>query len=361
MLILEVFSEESAKKPLFTPKLIVNVAKGAFENESAKALLLKAHQSAAEKGAIYFVNASKKENENAFYSSTGAKLAADLTGEWETDTLRTGSLGAVTINVPRIASECEKDKNKFFDLLRERFELSARALSIKSSMLKQFGRNSLPFLLKNGKDDVYFRLENTSRLINLAGFREAMEAFTGKSFNSEEARNFAVETIQTIAAYKQRIGRKYGKRLYPVMLGNAEAAERLAQLDIDRFGIVKVKFSGTREKPFYSTMRRFQVKVVGETFALATEQLETAQKLKGLSAGGALDIVELEAATEYKPEALMDLTRRLFETQSLDFFTFNRTVSYCDNCKKSWFGTLHKCPSCGSMSALTTFDRFAST
>lgn len=359
-LVLEVFLEESAKKPLLSPKLILKVGKEAFAEEGARALLLRAHQLAAEKGAVYFVDASKKENENAFYSVTGAKLAADLTGDWETDTLRTGCLGQVTLNMPRMALECEKDKNKFFDLVRERFELAARALGIKSTVLKQFGRNSLPFLLRSGRGDVYFRLENSSRMINLAGFREAVEAFTEKNTNSEEARSFAVETIQAVLAYKQKIGRKYGRRLYPVMLGNAEAAERLAQLDTDRFGVAKVKFSGTREKPYYSTMRRFQVKLVGETLALATEQLETAQKMKGLTAGGALDIVELDAA-EYKPEALMDLTRRLFESQSLEFFTYNRTVSYCDNCKKSWFGTLHKCPSCGSMSALATFDRFAST
>ena len=64
---------------------------------------------------------------------------------------------------------------------------------------------------------------------------------------------------------------------------------------------------------------------------------------------------------EYKPEALMDLTLRLMENQSLEFFTYNRLISFCDNCKKNWFGTLHKCPSCGSMSALATFDRFTST
>jgi anaerobic ribonucleoside-triphosphate reductase len=94
--------------------------------------------------------------------------------------------------------------------------------------------------------------------------------------------------------------------------------------------------------------------------SLPTEQLETAQKMKGLNAGGALELIELWGG-EYRAEALMDLTRRLIENQSLDFFTYNRIVSYCDNCKKSWFGTLHKCPCCGSMSALATFDRFAST
>jgi anaerobic ribonucleoside-triphosphate reductase len=145
-----------------------------------------------------------------------------------------------------------------------------------------------------------------------------------------------------------------------VILSNPEAAERLAQLDIDKYGVAKIKFSGTREKPYYSTVRRFQVKTAGETLSLPTEQLETAQKMKGLNAGGALDVLELESV-EFKAEALMDLTRRLIESKSSEFFTYNRTISFCDNCKKSWFGTLYKCPSCGSMSTLTTFDRFAST
>jgi len=187
-----------------------------------------------------------------------------------------------------------------------------------------------------------------------------MEAFTEKSVNSEDGRSFSEETIQVIFAFRQKIGRKYGKRLYPVILGNSEAAERLAQLDIDKYGVAKIKFSGTREKPFYSTVRRFQVKTTGETLSLPTEQLETAQKMKGLNAGGTLDVLELESA-EFKTEALMDLTSRLMENKSLEFFTYNRIISFCDNCKKSWFGTLHKCPSCGSMSTLVTFDRFAST
>jgi ribonucleoside-triphosphate reductase len=358
-LVIEVFSEECAKKPLLNPQLIIKVGKDTFADESAKNLLFKAHQLAAEKGTPYFASAAGKEAENAFFSSSGVKLTADLTGEWETDTLRTGCLGSVTINLPRVALESEKDKNKFFDLIQERFELAARALGIKSSALKQFGKNSLPFLLNNCNGDVYFRLENSSRIVNLAGFREAVETFTQKDVNSEEGRRFAEETIRTVLAFKQKVGRKYGKRLYPVMLGDHEAAERLAQLDIEKYGVAKVKFSGTREKPYYSTTRRFQVKVAGETLSLPTDQVETAQKMKGLNAGGALDVIELEAA-DYTPEALVDLTRRLIENQSFEFFTYNRVVSYCDNCKKNWLGTLHKCPTCGSMSTLTTFNRFSS-
>jgi len=358
-IILDLFLEENFKKPLLDPKLVVKINADSLVDEHTKAILLKAHRLAAERGTPYFANITKTESENTVFSPSGAKLATDLTGDWETDTLRTGCLGCVTINLPRITQESEKDKNKFFELVRERFEVAARAIGIKNNALKQFGKNSLPFLLKSSSGDTYFRLENCSRIINLAGFKEAVEAFTEKSFSSEESRRFAEEIIQNILAFKQKIGRKHGKRLYLVTLSNSEASERLAQLDVEKYGVAKVKFSGTREKPYYSTARRFQVKAA-ETLIIPSEMLEMAQKMKALSAGGTLDIIELDGV-EVKPETLMDLTRHLIENQSLEFFTYNRIISYCDNCKKSWFGTVHKCPSCGSMSALSTFDRFTST
>jgi ribonucleoside-triphosphate reductase (formate) len=357
-LVIDVFTEESSVKPLLSPKLIIKINSLALVDENAKAILLKAHQLAVKSGVLYFANMTKKETENIAFSSSGVKLAADLIGDWETDTLRTGCLGCVTINMPRITQECEKDKNKFFDLMRERFELAARALGIKNNALKQFGKNSLPFLLQKSDRDTYFRLENCSRIVNLVGFREAIEAFTEKTVNSEESRKFTEEIISNLMAFRQKIGRKYGKRLYPVILGSPEASERLAQLDIERYGVAKVKFSGTRDKPYYSTVKRFQLKP-SDFLALQTDALETAKRLKGLSAGGNLSIIELENV-EYKPEALMDLTVRLMENYALEFFTYNRQISVCDNCKKNWFGTLHKCPSCGSMSNLTTFDRFTS-
>ncbi len=357
--IIDVFLEESIPKPLLNPKIVVKINTVTLTDEHAKALLLKAHHLAAQSGTPYFADETLKEGENVAFSATGVKFSADLTGDWETDTLRTGCLGCVTINLPRITQECEKDKNKFNDILKERFELAARALSIKSNALKQYGRNSLPFLLQKSNSDTYFRLENCSRIVNLAGFMEATEAFTEKSMMSDESRVFAEEIIASLSAFRQKIGRKYGKRLYPVLLGDREAAERLAQLDIERYGVAKVKFSGTRDKPFYSTLKRIPIKAAQPLLA-PTGTTEMAQTTKGLNAGGNLEIFELENA-EVTADALMDLTRRLMENQAAEFFTYNRAISYCDNCKKNYYGTLHKCPSCGSMSTLTTFDRFTST
>jgi ribonucleoside-triphosphate reductase (formate) len=356
-LLIDVFIEESTVKPLLSPKLVIKINTDSFSDLGAKAILLKAHRLAVQNGNPYFANTIK--NENVAFCASGVKFASDLTGDWETDTLRTGSLGCVTINLPRITQECEKDKNKFIDLLKERFELSARALTMKSGALKQIGKNSLPFLLQKTNSDTYFRLENCSRLVNLAGLREAVEAFTGKNFSDPESRKLIEEIISSLLSFKQKIGRKYGKRLYPVMLGDREASERLAQLDVERFGVAKVKFSGTRDKPYYSTLRRSTVNTA-EPIKIPMGLAQMTQTVKGLTAGGSLDILELDDA-EIKPETLMELTRQIIELGAAEFFTYNRVVSYCENCRRNYQGTLHKCPTCGSMSSLATFDRFTST
>jgi ribonucleoside-triphosphate reductase (formate) len=356
-LLIDVFLEESLVKPLFSPKLVIKINGSTLANDEVRSILLKAHRLAAQSGSIYFANTTKIEN--AAFCASGVKFAPDITGDWETDTLRTGCLGSATINLPRIIQECEKDKNKFIDLLKERFELSARALSIKNNALKQFSKAALPFLLLKLSGDTYFRFENCSRIVNLAGFREAVEAFTQKSFTDKESRAFSEEIITSLLAFKQKIGRKYGKRLYPALLGDREASERLAQLDIERFGVAKVKFSGSRDKPYYSMLKRTQIKAT-QALSVPAGMVEMSQILKGLAAGGSLDILELEG-TEFEPEALMDLSRQIIECNASEFFTYNRLMSYCETCRKNYPGTLHKCPQCGSMSTLTTFDRFMST
>jgi ribonucleoside-triphosphate reductase len=358
-LAIEVFTEESNSKPLLNPKLVLKIDKETLADENARAVLLKAHGLAAEKGLVYFANALQKGEKNAVFSASGCKLQADLTGDWETDTLRTGCLGMVTINLPRIVHESEKDKNNFFKILKERYELAARALSIKYRRLKQHGKGTLPFITQRSNGDTYVRLQNCSRIINLAGFNESVEAFCGKNISSEQSREFTEELVQNLLAFKRKFSRRHGKRLFPAVLPTVEASERLAQLDVEKYGVAKVKFSGTREKPFYSTTSRLALQA-GDFPIIPSETLDMEQKLRGLKAGGGLSIIELEDAT-YKPEELMKLTKHLVNNRYLEFFTYNRKVTYCDNCKKSWLGILHKCPSCGSMSTLTTFDRFGFT
>jgi anaerobic ribonucleoside-triphosphate reductase len=358
-LIIDIFKEEGSPKLLLNPKLNLKISNETLANENSRAILLKAHSLAADGGTIYFAHALKKGEKNTVFSASGCKLEADLTGDWETDTLRTGCLGVVTVNLPRIVHESEGDANKFFEILKERCEMAARALGIKYRRLKQHGKNGLPFITQRSNGDTYFRIENCSRIINLAGFRESVEAFCGKNISDEDSIRFAEEITKNLLTFKRKLGRRHGKRLFPSMLHSFEASTRLAQLDVEKYGVAKVKFSGSREQPFYSTTRRLSLQA-GEFPVIPFESLEIEQKLKGLKAGGNLTIIELENG-EYHPEALMKLTEHLVANKYLEFFAYHRVITYCENCNKSWFGTLHKCPSCGSISTLTTFDRFATT
>ncbi len=358
-LILEIYAEESALKPILNPKLIIKVDRETLLEENALSLLLKAHTLAVNTCTVYFANMLLKEDKNTAYSASGIKLDATLTEDWETDTARTGCLGYVTINLPRIVQDCEKDKTKLFDLLKERCELSARAIGIKYRALKQYGKTALPFLTQGTNGDTYFRLENCSGIINLSGFKEAIESFIGKPISHPESLKFAEEVAQNTQTYIHKVGRKHSKRLFPAILPSPQAATRLAQLDVEKYGVAKVKFSGTRDKPFYITTRRLQLQP-GNFASVPSEQLDLEQKLKTLNAGGHLTIIDMDAV-EHKPEEMLKLTIHLMEKQAIEFLTYNRAVTYCASCHKNWFETLHRCPACGSIGTLLVFDRFYAT
>jgi len=354
LLLLEIFAEESARKPLFNPKVVIKIRPETFKDEKAKTMLLEAHCLASEKGIPYFANLLGKKRERCVFSASGCRLKADLKGDWEIDTLRTSNIGYITVNLPRITCECGRDRTRFFEILRERLEMAARALEIKYRTLKRHGRGLLPFLMQSVNGDQYLRLENSSCLINLVGLKEAVEGFYGVDIHEDgKALELAEKIMYSISDFTRKIGKRRRKRLLPAVLPSVDAGERLAQLDIERYGIAKVRFSGTREKPFYSTATRLTL----HDGKVPPESLKLEQKMHGLCAGGNLLIIELGEG-EHKPEELLPITKQVVEEYNIEFFTYSRNLTHCANCKKSWFGPLQKCPSCGAVSTLTPFARF---
>jgi ribonucleoside-triphosphate reductase len=355
ILFLEILAEESEPKPFFDPKIIIKIRPETFADEKAKAILLKTHHLASEKGVPYFANLLEKGQKHVVFSASGFRLETDLNKDWEIDTLRTGCLGYVTINLPRIAYESGKDEKKFFEIFKERLEMATRALEIKDRSLKQHGKGLLPFLMQSANGDHYFRIENCSSTINLAGLKEASEAFYEKSTLESKSLELVGEIMQNFSVFAQRSVKKRGRRLSLGMLPDFEASENLVRMDIEKYGIAKVRFSGTREKPVYSTINR----IILENDKTIPQSLGFEQKTRELN-GGSLAVVEL-GEIEAKADELMSMTKQLFEKHTAEFLTYNRKLTYCVNCKKSWTGLLHKCPSCGSVGTLTFFDRYSLT
>ena len=353
-LLIEVIEEEGTRKPILAPSLTVKIRPETLTLERAKALLLKAHKLASNAGIVSFVNVLKKEKKHDVFSSSGVRLSQDVDGDWETDTLRTGLLGTVTLNMPRIVYETGKDKAKFFEALREKIEMASRALDIKYGALRSRGQALLPFIMQGGNGDQYFRLEKCSRIINIAGLREAAVTFSEGSLDEEKTAAFVSEVEQNVSAFMRKIGKRRGKRVALGLLLADGASERLAQADIEKYGIAKVKFSGTRDKPFYSTASRLTL----ATGKLSTDTLTFEGKTTELQEGGSLAVIGL-GEVNYEPSDLMAISMQLLENHAVAFFAYERKLTYCANCKKSWFGLLRKCPACGAIGTLTVFDRFA--
>jgi anaerobic ribonucleoside-triphosphate reductase len=356
---IDLFMEESSPKPLLSPKLIIRVTPEATGENEKREILKKAHFLSPGRCSIFFVNALQNNDPIIAFSGSATKLVSDLNQDWETDTLRTGCLGCVTINLSRISHESEGEKAKFFDLLKERCELSLRALSIKYRALKHHGKTALPFLIQSVNGDTYLRLENCVGVVNLAGLDEAIEDFTGKPVSDPENAKFASEIVQNTQTYVNKMTRRHGKRFFAAIKRSREASARLAQLDIEKYGIAKVKFSGIRDKPFYSTTRRLTLKT-GNFLYVPTEQLEIEKAIKKLAKGGNLHVIEVDGL-EKSPEDLLKLTLSLMENHKLEILTYNQKMTYCNNCLKSWSENLRKCPSCGSIGTLVAFDSFEGT
>jgi ribonucleoside-triphosphate reductase len=349
--ILKILAGNDLNKPLANPKVIVKLRHEAFKDEESSRILLAAHSLAAERGMLYFANNFKDGEECTVFSPSSFKLKADLKGDWEIDTLRTGVLGIVTINLPRIARESDGNENILFEKLRDVIETAMQAIEVKNRMLKQNARNFLQLLTQSINGDQYFRLENSARMINIAGLEEALEIFnSGRDiYEGEEFSKFAVKILR----YIFELCREYGKRFLPSMAPSLEASYRLAKQDIEHYGLAKTRFRGTRDKPYYSTFN----KIDAGDLKTSLKKLAVWKEFYSFLTGGNLTVVEL-GETEYKIEELVHLTERFLKDYGLEFFTYNRSLTYCRQCHKSMRGILHRCPSCGSVNSLTVFNRY---
>jgi ribonucleoside-triphosphate reductase len=347
-IVLEAFVSQSQEKSLTNPKLLINIRPETFKDERAKLLLLEAHDLAAKNNGVYFANHTQKNQAQTVYSSSGFRITPE--DDWEIETLRTGCLGIVTIDLPRIVIESEKDSARFSQGLKDKLELANRALEIKREIISHNFKNLLPFLAQYGNGDRYYRFENAYAIINLTGLKEAAEAFTEKPHDSPEAQNFQINLLQNINNPVSKTGRRRTKYTRHLVLPNIEAATRLAQLDIERYGIARVPHSGSRDKPHYSTTTRLQMQTLG---VQQTEQNLSAELQTGID----LTTIELDEV-DHNAKQLLEITEKLILNQKTELFTYTKKTTYCLNCKKTWNGIKTKCPECNAMSTLTIFARF---
>jgi len=353
-LLLETVAEESKKRPLFQPSLIIKMRAEGLRDKESESVLHQAHQLAAVRGIPYFANLTSKDQACVSYTATGTRFANEWKGDWELDTLRVGAVDSVLVNLPRMAYESEAKISKFNDLLDEQLEMALRAMEIKYQTIKQRGREGLlPFLTSRYSGEQYARFENFTRLIGFVGLNEAIETLGGKSlYEDSKASDLAEQTVKYIHTSVRKSVRKPESRPVTTMVPSAKAASRLAQLDMERYGWAKVHAKGTKEQPFYTDLVTLPIRA---KIAL-DERLKIEEKIQQLVPGGHLTVIQIDE-DEPDPDKLLTLTRRLTSESKIGLYTFSRSFAYCGHCGKIVSGQPAKCPSCGLVDDLVGYTR----
>jgi anaerobic ribonucleoside-triphosphate reductase len=353
-LILEVMLQDDMHKPVFNPRLIIKIRPEVLKDPECANLLFESHKLAAETGLPYFANLCPKEQKLASYTSTGFRLASDWREDWELDTLQTGSVDSVIINLPRVMYEAGGRETGFFRILDEQLEMALRALEIKYRTIKQREReHMLPFLMQKTDGDQYFRIENAVRLVSFVGLNETIQVFFGKPLKQDGATlDFAKKIVSYLSSDIERYSKKPETRASLAMVPAPDAAKRLAELDAEKYGWAKVRAQGTREKPFYTDLVALPLGVDVSW----KERFRVEERFHRLTLGGHLAVVSL-ADVEQNPDDLLSVTRDVAGNYGVGFYVFNRNLAYCASCQKTFYGKLARCPVCGSVNMLQSFSR----
>jgi anaerobic ribonucleoside-triphosphate reductase len=355
--LLQVILEESKDKPVFSPSIVIKLRPEVFNNSECQSILLLAHQLASFVGTPYFANLCSEKQGFASYAATGSRLGVEWKGDWELDTLQTGNMDNVTINLPRIAYRSEGKQSRFFQLLDEQLEVAAQALEIKHQIIKQrLDEGLLPFLhQKTSENSSYFRRENATRAISFCGLYEAVSALFRKSLPRDtEALEFAEEILKSTSTFAKENSRKPENRTVCSLVSSAEASRRFAGLDAERLGWAMINVQGSKEQPSYTN-----VGIIPKNQEVSwQDRLATEERFHKLAYGGHVTLLPLTEGAA-SPEELLSTTKQTANTYSVGLFAYDRILSYCTNCKHLAYKILPKCQFCGAVNTLITFSRFS--
>ncbi|OGI12520.1 AT hook motif [Candidatus Micrarchaeota archaeon RBG_16_36_9] len=246
----------------------------------------------------------------------------------------TGSIGVVTINMPRIGYQ-SKSEEEFFEKLDRLMYLAKNSLEIKRKLVdRMMGIGLLPFSKRYLGD-----FNHHFSTIGLIGMNEACQNFLGKDIADEEGRKFSVKVLEfmrdKLKEYQEETNHIYNLEATP-----AEGTSyRLAK--VDRQSYPKIISSG-KNLPFYTNSTQLPVNYTDDVFAALNHQEELQRKYTG----GTVFHTFLGESPE-NGEAVKLLVRKIATNYALPYFTITPTFSVCPS-HGYIKGEHFNCPSCNS-------------
>jgi len=260
----------------------------------------------------------------------------------------TGSIGVVTINLPRIGY-LSKDEDEFFERLGEMMEIAKDSLEIKRKALERFTEKGLyPYarhylrLIKEGFGKYW---KNHFSTIGLVGMNEAVLNLFGHNIATPEGLEFAVKVLKfmrnKLADFQEETGNIYNLEATP-----AEGTSyRLARIDKRKYPKIIVANEEQLSEgvePFYTNSSQLPVDYDGDLF----EALEHQDRLQTLYTGGTVFHIYLGERL-YSWKSAAELVKKVAWNSHLPYYTLTPTFSICPT--HGYISGEHKeCPTCGA-------------
>ena len=255
---------------------------------------------------------------------------------------QTGSIGVVTINMPRLG-HLAKDEADFLARLDSLMTIARNSLEIKRKVLEQFTAQDLYPYTRFYLRQVYERFgtywQNHFSTIGLVGLNEACLNLFGKDIGTEEGRQFALRVMDfmraRLADYQEQTGNFYNLEATP-----AEGTTyRLARLDKKLYP--EIITAGDGGEPYYSNSTQLPVNYSDDIVHVLDLQDEIQTKYTG---GTVVHTFVGEAVSD--PQAVKAFVRMVCQNYRLPYFTLTPTFSICED-HGYLTGEVHACPRCG--------------
>ncbi|MBQ4560957.1 MAG: ribonucleoside triphosphate reductase [Clostridia bacterium] len=297
----------------------------------------------AKYGTPYFSNYINSDMEPSDVRSMCCRLRLDLrelrkkSGGFFGSGESTGSVGVVTINMPRIAY-LAADKADFYKRLDKIMDISARSLKVKRTIItKLLDEGLYPYTKR-----YLGTFANHFSTIGLVGMNEVglNAKWLGGDMTTKETQEFSKEVLnhmrERLSDYQEAYGDLYNLEATPA----ESTSYRLAKHDLAKYPDIK-HASEPGDTPYYTNSSHLPVGYTEDIF----EALDVQDELQTLYTSGTVFHAFLgEKLPDWKAAA--NLVRKIAENYKLPYYTMSPTYSVCRN-HGYIAGEVYTCPECG--------------
>jgi anaerobic ribonucleoside-triphosphate reductase len=242
----------------------------------------------------------------------------------------TGSIGVVTVNLPRIGYLASSEK-EFFERLHKIVHMAKESLSIKRKILERFTEKNLypysKFYLGEIKEGSGSYWKNHFSTIGIIGMNEACLNFLGKDLGNPEGLSFSLKVMDFIRELISEIQEETGDIFNLEATPGEGTSYRLAMLDKKQFPQILCANEAECVKgaaPFYTNSTQLPVNYTDDLFQTLSLQDELQSKYTG---GTVLHVFLGEMVKE--PEVVKGLIKKVVTGFRLPYFTLTPTFSVC--------------------------------